>query len=86
MLVYLLDVICILATGHIGLFVFSFHDFTEKKRKKKKRKEKEKVQLGVGDDGGVLIALIYGGWIHQLELDVGGNIPILCLQMVIDLA
>jgi hypothetical protein len=46
----------------------------------------KKAQPGVGDDGGALIALIYGGWIHQLELDVGGNLPILCLQMVIDLA
>jgi hypothetical protein len=26
-----------------------------------------------------IIALIYGGWIHQLKLDVGGNLSILCL-------
>lgn len=30
-------------------------------------------------DGGALIALIYGGWIHRLELDVGGNFSIFLL-------
>lgn len=35
-------------------------------------------------DGGALIALIYGGWIHRLELDVGGNFSIFCWQMVLD--
>lgn len=35
-------------------------------------------------DRGALIALIYGGWIHRLELDVGGNLSILCWQMVVD--
>lgn len=36
-------------------------------------------------DGRVLIALIYGGWIHRLELDGGDNLSIFHWQMVIDL-
>lgn len=35
-------------------------------------------------DGGALIALIYGGWIHRLELDVGGKLSIFLWQMVMD--
>lgn len=49
LLVYLLEVICILATGHIGLLVFSFHRLT--KYQKKKRADAEVDLYGHGING-----------------------------------
>lgn len=78
----------------MGPFVFSFHRFAKKKRKKKKEKKKAKKRVWTliltegewmdNHDGRVVIALIYGGWIHRLLVEVRGNLSILYWQMVVD--